>query len=127
VLAIPAFRYGLPAAFIDWSSCRPGGRLEDLGYMAWTWCIQSQGHVPITDQARHLRELRDGYREISPEILMEAITSNQDRIVTTERANLSNLRFPAARRQHAETAIAWASADRALVTNHKSVLLDALC
>ena len=39
------FRAGLPAAFIDWSSCRPGGRLEDLGYMAWTWCIQSQGHV----------------------------------------------------------------------------------
>jgi hypothetical protein len=55
------FWQGLPAAFIDWSSCRPGDRLDDLGYLAWTWCIQSLGHVPIAEQARHLRELRDGY------------------------------------------------------------------
>jgi pyruvate/2-oxoglutarate/acetoin dehydrogenase E1 component len=33
------FRKGLPIALIDWSSCRPGGRLEDLGYMAWTCAI----------------------------------------------------------------------------------------
>jgi hypothetical protein len=34
-------------ALIDWDSCAPGARLSDLGYMAWTWCIQASGHVPL--------------------------------------------------------------------------------
>ena len=67
------FQQGLPTAFIDWSSCRPGDRLDDLGYLAWTWCIQSEGQVPIAEQARHLRELRDGYGDTEPEILLDAM------------------------------------------------------
>ena len=31
------------------------------GYMAWTWCIQADGNVPIDAQAARLRELRDAY------------------------------------------------------------------
>jgi Ser/Thr protein kinase RdoA (MazF antagonist) len=120
------FREGLPVAFIDWSSCRPGGRLDDLGYMAWTWCIQSQGHVPAGEQARHLRELRDGYGDVDPEILLDAMVRSQTRIVDLETANLGNPRFPAARRQHARAAIAWATADRALLREHQARLLSAL-
>ena len=71
------FRQGLPVAFIDWASCRPGDRLGDLGYMLWTWCIQSQGHVPVAEQARHLRKLRDGYGDIEPEILLDAMVRSQ--------------------------------------------------
>jgi hypothetical protein len=100
------FQQGLPVAFIDWSSCRPGDRLDDLGYMAWTWCIQSQGHVTIVEQARHLRELRDGYGDIEPEILLDAMVRSQTRIMDLETASLGNLRHSAARRQHAKTAIA---------------------
>ncbi len=120
------FREGLPAAFIDWSSCRPGDRLDDLGYLAWTWCIQSQGHVPIAEQARHLRELRDGYGDIEPEILLAAMIGSQTRIVDLETANADNPRHSAARRQHAKTAIAWATADRALLRKHEALLLSAL-
>jgi len=120
------FRRGLPVAFIDWSSSRPGDQLEDLGYMAWTWCIQSQGGVPIGEQARHLRELRDGYGDIEPEILLDAVVASQARIVEAETANLGNPRLPAARRQHAKAAVAWAAADRALVRQHEVLLLAAL-
>jgi hypothetical protein len=73
------FWQGLPVAFIDWSSCRPGDRRDDLGYLAWTWCIQSQCHVPIVEQARHLRELRDGYGGIEPENLLDAMMRSQTR------------------------------------------------
>ena len=120
------FRAGLPVALIDWSSCRPGGRLEDLGYMAWTWCIQTQGHVPVAEQARHLRELRDGYGDTGPEILLDAMASSQERIITAETANLSDPRLSAVRREHASAAVAWATADRALLRDHSAVLLDAL-
>lgn len=119
------FHHGLPTAFIDWSSCRPGRRLDDLGYMAWTWCIQSQGRVPLADQARHLRELRDGYDDISPQVLLQAMMSSQGRIIAAETANLRNPRLPRSRREHARSAIAWATADRALLREHSAVLLSA--
>jgi hypothetical protein len=51
---------------------------------------------------------------------------SQTRIVHLETANLSNPRLPATRRQHAKTAIAWANADRALLRQHKALLLSAL-
>ena len=82
--------------------------------------------MPVAEQARHLRELRDGYGGIEPENLLDAMMRSQTRIVDLETANLSNSRLPAARRQHATAAIAWASADRALLRQHKALLLSAL-
>jgi Ser/Thr protein kinase RdoA (MazF antagonist) len=120
------FDDGQPVAFIDWDSCRPGDRLDDLGYLAWTWCIQSVGNIPVTEQARHLRELRDGYGEIQAEQLLDAITRMQLVIVTTETANLDNPGLSAARRQHAQAAVAWASNDHELIERHRDLLLTAL-
>ena len=120
------FQGGLPVAFIDWDSCRPGDRLDDLGYLAWTWCIQSQGRVPIADQAQHLRELRDGYGEIRPESLIRAIVRRQTEIAEAEEANLRNPRHAPERQRHAEWAISWAKADRELVVRHEKDLLAAL-
>ncbi|WP_377338139.1 aminoglycoside phosphotransferase family protein [Plantactinospora siamensis] len=120
------FQDGLPVAFIDWDSCRPGDPLDDLGYMAWTWCIQTQGHVPIADQARHLRELRDGYADIQSESLIRAIVRRQTELAEAEQANLRNRRHAPERRRHAELAISWAEADRELVVRHEKDLLAAL-
>ncbi|GAA3473650.1 hypothetical protein GCM10018965_082030 [Nonomuraea roseola] len=120
------FQEGLPIAFIDWSSSRPGDRLDDLGYMAWTWCIQSQGQVPITEQARHLREIRDGYGAIEPQHLLDAIVRRQTCIADIEAANLTNPKLTPTRRRHAKAAIAWATADRELVHQHETLLLSAL-
>jgi aminoglycoside phosphotransferase (APT) family kinase protein len=71
----------MPVAFIDWTSCRPGDRLDDLGYMAWTWCIQAEGNVPVDAQAAHLRDLRDAYGPVRPETLIDAMIRSQDRVV----------------------------------------------
>lgn len=120
------FQKGLPVAFIDWSSSRPGNRLDDLGYMAWTWCIQSQGRVPIDQQARHLRELRDGYGDVEPEQLLDAIVRGQTSIADAEAVNVSNRHLTAVRRRHAQAAIAWATADRELVYEHMAFLQSAL-
>jgi hypothetical protein len=109
----------LPVAFIDWDSCRPGDRLDDLGYLAWTWCIQSQGQVPVQEQARHLREMRDGYGDVEPEPLIRAILRRQTEVAETEEANLRDPRHTAERRRHAEWAVAWATADRQLVAQHE--------
>lgn len=120
------FWQGLPVAFIDWSSCRPGDRRDDLGYLAWTWCIQSQG--PRADRragtapagaARRVRRHRAG---VSP--------GRDDAQPDPDRgpgdSEPQQPRLPASRRQHAKAAIAWASADRALLRQHKALLLSAL-
>jgi aminoglycoside phosphotransferase (APT) family kinase protein len=120
------FRDGLPVAFIDWTGCVPGSRLDDVGYMAWTWCIQTLGNVPIADQAAHVRELRDGYGAIEPEQLIAAMVRQQTRIIDTEQANAHDSRLAAARRDHARDAIAWATADRSLIHRHAALLLSAL-
>ncbi len=72
------------------------------------------------------RLLRDGYGDIEPEILLDAMVRSQTRIVDLETVNLGNPRHSAARRKHAKTALEWATADRALVRQHEALLLSAL-
>ncbi len=55
--------------------------------------------MTIAEQARHLRELRDGYGDIEPEILLDAMMGSRTRIVDLETASLGNTRRSAARRQ----------------------------
>jgi Ser/Thr protein kinase RdoA (MazF antagonist) len=117
---------GWPVALIDWDSSGPGERLDDLAYMAWTWCIQSLGRVAIVDQARRLRELRDGYGEVLADELVEAIVRRQTLIVTTESLNRLDSSKSTARRRHAERAVAWAAGDRELVKQHQHTFLEAL-
>ncbi|MGW2161869.1 aminoglycoside phosphotransferase family protein [Nonomuraea sp. NPDC001699] len=56
------FRAGLPVAFIDFDTAAPGDPLDDIGYMAWTWCISSKTTwPPATAQAAQVRVLADAY------------------------------------------------------------------
>jgi hypothetical protein len=131
------FDGGLPVAFIDWWSCRPGTPLEDLGYMAWTWCLQCEetrsadAHpddiVPLETQARHLRALRDGYDPgVEAERLLAAMIRTQDRLVAQETANAGDVRQPVSRRKWAMLAIAWAAGCRALIRRNEALFLGAL-
>jgi Ser/Thr protein kinase RdoA (MazF antagonist) len=120
------FRDGMPVALIDWDSCGPGARLSDLGYMAWTWCIQAARNVPPGDQARHLRELRDGYGRISGEELLAAVVRSQTRIAELEAVIREDRRTTRTRREHARQAIDWATGDRDLVEHNKALFLTAL-
>jgi hypothetical protein len=116
----------MPVAFIDWTSCRPGDRLDDLGYLAWTWCIQAEGSVPIDAQAAHLRELRDAYGPVPAEALIDAMIRSQDRIVRLSEQAVLGARDPAARRAWADEAIRWATADKELIRANEQTLLAAL-
>lgn len=56
------FRDGRPVAFIDFDFAAPGHPVEDVGYMAWAWCISSRpDRGPATEQARQVRILADAY------------------------------------------------------------------
>jgi len=56
------FRDGMPTALIDFDTAAPGSPLEDLGYMAWTWCISAKPTAPaVEDQAAQVRVLVDAY------------------------------------------------------------------
>jgi Ser/Thr protein kinase RdoA (MazF antagonist) len=56
------FRDDLPVAFIDFDTAAPGDPLEDLGYMAWTWCVSSRpDRGPVGVQAAQVRLLADAY------------------------------------------------------------------
>ncbi|MFI1648234.1 phosphotransferase [Streptomyces avidinii] len=56
------FRDGVPMALIDFDTAAPGSPLEDLGYMAWTWCISTRPTAPaVEDQAAQVRVLVDAY------------------------------------------------------------------
>jgi hypothetical protein len=120
------FQDGLPVALIDWDSCRPGRRIDDLGYLAWAWCVQSQGNVPIAEQAKHLREMSCGYGGVEPEQLLTAVVRQQTYIAEVEAANLENPRHSPERRRHAQAAVAWATGDRKLVQQHKQLFLATL-
>lgn len=120
------FRDGLPVAFIDWTSCRPGARLDDLGYMAWTWCIQAEGNVPVSAQAAHLRELRDAYGPVPAQALIDAMIGGQDRVLLHSRRAIGDARYPAAQRAWAGEAIRWARADQELIRANEQALLAAL-
>ncbi|MEU8983113.1 aminoglycoside phosphotransferase family protein [Streptomyces sp. NPDC048309] len=56
------FTNDIPTAFIDFDTAAPGDPLEELGYMAWTWCISSKPSAPpATVQAAQVRVLADAY------------------------------------------------------------------
>jgi hypothetical protein len=56
------FADDIPAGFIDFDTAAPGDPIEDLSYMAWTWCISSKPTAPpATVQAAQVRVLADAY------------------------------------------------------------------
>ena len=56
------FQGDRPTAFIDFDMVAPGERLEDLGYMAWSWCISAKvSRQPVETQARQLGILASAY------------------------------------------------------------------
>jgi aminoglycoside phosphotransferase (APT) family kinase protein len=117
------FADGLPTVLIDWDSARPGQRMWDLGYLAWTWCIQSEGRVPIKDQSRRVRAVRDSYGVQDAESLLLQIDDCQTYIAVTSRAQLSRPGQPEPVYAHHRRAIAWAENDRTLLHEHWATFL----
>ena len=56
------FQGSRPIAFIDFDMIAPGERLEDLGYMAWSWCISAnENRQPVETQATQVGILASAY------------------------------------------------------------------
>jgi hypothetical protein len=56
------FQGSRPIAFIDFDMIAPGERLEDLGYMAWSWCISAkESRQPVETQAAQVSLLAGAY------------------------------------------------------------------
>lgn len=78
------FRGGLPVAFIDFDFAAVGDPLEDLGYMAWSWCISSKPARGLpAEQARQVRVLADAYG-LSADQRRRLPAAIEDRLVRNE-------------------------------------------
>ena len=56
------FQNEVPVAFIDFDMIAPGMPIEDLGYVAWTWCVSSKPERGgAVHQASQVRVLADEY------------------------------------------------------------------
>ncbi|MFE6052497.1 phosphotransferase family protein [Kitasatospora sp. NPDC056446] len=72
----------VPVAFIDFDTAAPGDPLEDIGYMAWTWCVSSKPDAPpASAQAAQVRLLADAYELDTPSRarLVDAMLDRQAR------------------------------------------------
>jgi hypothetical protein len=76
------FQNETPVAFIDFDTAAPGSPLEDVGYVAWLWCVSSKAQAPpVHAQAAQVRELADAYGLASVErgVLVDAMLERQAR------------------------------------------------
>lgn len=103
------FQDGMPIGLIDWDSAKPGLRLDDLAYMAWTWCIYADSRVPLEDQARRVNNLRLGYGFEPGQQLLEAILRRQSEMISVSRQMLSSAGKPDTFYHHQRDAIQWAA------------------
>jgi hypothetical protein len=120
------FQDGMPVALIDWDSAHPGAWMSDLSYLAWTWCVQSSGGVPAYDQARRLRELRDGYGRGDAQALVEAIIDRQRDIARTSKILSGQPGHTDRYYAVQQGAINWATSDRELVEQNFRAFVEAL-
>ncbi|MEU6348692.1 aminoglycoside phosphotransferase family protein [Streptomyces sp. NPDC047072] len=124
------FRTELPVAFIDFDTAAPGDPLEDLAYMAWTWCVSSRpDRGPVELQAAQVRLLADAYG-LPPKDrprLFDAITERQ-----TRNANWWRQRLPENHRPHDTTTeqitdrITWSLREHNYTATHRTEFHAAL-
>lgn len=119
------FRDDLPVALIDFDTAAPGSPLEDLGYMAWAWCLSSNPlRGPITAQARQVRILADAYgasaaeRAQLPEAIIER-TARNEQFWTAQMQ--SSREIPTARERLPEF-VAWSKREKQCVEAHRADL-----
>lgn len=123
------FRRGRPVALIDFDLAAPGDPLEDLGYMAWLWCMSSKPAAPaVEEQAAQVRVMLDGYGLPPGERLavIETMLVRQGQNAQFWRERLDDPGFVMATRDHIRDRIAWSLHERAFTAAHRDVLAAAL-
>ena len=120
---------GVPVALIDFDTAAPGAGLEDLGYMAWAWCLSSnplRGEVEA--QVRQVRILADAYgasaveRAQLPEAIIDRVHKNVG-FWCDQLECPSDILIPL---QRLPEYVAWSKRERQHVEKHRILLAAAL-
>ncbi|WP_246212853.1 phosphotransferase family protein [Streptomyces abyssomicinicus] len=119
----------VPVAFIDFDTAAPGDPLEDLGYMAWTWCISSKPGAPAAAvQAAQVRVLADAYG-LGPASRSRLVDATLDRQLRNARWWRSRLACPSPRvadgREIIER-VRWSEREHAYTSAHRAAFDAAL-
>ncbi|MGA5442469.1 phosphotransferase family protein [Streptomyces griseoincarnatus] len=124
------FRDEVPVAFIDWDTAAPGDPLEDLGYMAWTYCVSSKPDAPpATAQALQVRVLADAYglEAKARPLLVDAMLERQERNARWWTGHLTHPGGPRVAEPHViAERIRWSEREYAYTAANRPVFAAAL-
>ncbi|MGW3124378.1 phosphotransferase family protein [Streptomyces sp. NPDC001107] len=123
------FADDVPVAFIDFDTAAPGNALEDLGYMAWTWCISSKPDAaPATVQAAQLRILADAYGldSTTRSSLIDAALDRQIRNAQWWRSHLARPAPRVADDHEITGRIQWSEREHAYTSTNRAIFDAAL-
>ena len=123
------FAAAVPVAFIDFDTAAPGDPLEDLGYMAWTWCISSKADAPpAIVQAAQIRVLADAYGldAASRSRLVDAALDRQARNARWWRSHLTRPYPHVADDHEIAERIRWSEREHAYTSAHREAFAAAL-
>jgi len=122
------FRDDLPCALIDFDMAAPGDVVEDLGYMAWSWCVSSSAdRGPVGPQAMQVRILVEAYgcegalRAQVPGAMLERQLRNAT--FWNAQRDKAGAMFSV---QQVEARIAWSLKEHAYTLSNRSLFEDVL-
>lgn len=123
------FQDSQPVGFIDFDTAAPGDPLEDLGYMAWTWCVSSKTNAPPAPaQAAQVRILTDAYGLTATDRaqVVDAMLDRQSRNAHWWTERLSDPSHRAASAEQIVSRIAWSEREHAYTTTNRATFEAAL-
>jgi len=122
------FQDDKPFAFIDFDMAAPGEPFEDLGYMAWAWCISSKAErQPAALQAAQVRALVDAYDvDAGREALVPAILERLERNIHFWTDKLTAPESTALTVDRIAENIDWSKRELAYASAHRELFLRAL-
>jgi hypothetical protein len=118
-----------PIAFIDFDLAAPGEPLQDLGYMAWSWCVASKPErQPASEQARQVRRLADAYGldTVTRPLLIDAMLVRQEQNATFWQEQLEGSESIPSTPEQMRERIAWSKREFAYVVENRAHFAAAL-
>jgi aminoglycoside phosphotransferase (APT) family kinase protein len=123
------FRDGMPMALIDFDFSAPGEALEDLAYMAWTWCVSSKPERgPAQLQALQVRVLVDAYAlDVTARSgVVEAMLERQERNIRFWKDGLDGFGGLPTKREVIEERIRWSEREWKHTNGYRAEFASAL-